>query len=148
VLTKDNVVLWHNITVGVWFDVFRHKMVRYIGLVRIPNLLYWFNGYIDRHCENKDNYCLWQNGYFSTIEARNANSLDFLIALMLSYSYINYVLDEFQGLKKLSIQLFQYFFYLYFFKLWKCVGVIGRGSERRISERRQAKNFRTSKWSF
>jgi hypothetical protein len=28
------------------------------------------------------------------------------------------------------------------------VRFIGRGSERRRSERRQAKNFRTSKWSF
>ncbi len=30
----------------------------------------------------------------------------------------------------------------------KSVQIKGRGSERRRSERRQAKNFRTSKWSF
>ncbi len=50
---------------------------------------------------------------------------------------------------KWFISCFSSNFYLFIFEQDNCVtDIIGRGSERRRSERRQAKNFRTSKWSF
>jgi hypothetical protein len=54
------------------------------------------------------------------------------------------------GAQGKSIQKFEIIIKLFCSNLSerKKVKTIGRGSERRRSERRQAKNFRTSKWSF